>query len=136
MTHQPFGCQSVDGIVLALVRNGWAKGANLGFPATDEELLEFEEVQDRPNFYLQGGHPEMISRLVLYPNYGEQQNDVGLELVLDPNLNLIIGARMFECYAGSAITIDVRQLVTLPPTPEAVGLLLHRWEQSWHTQTS
>ena len=25
---QPFGCQSVDGIVLALVANGWTKTAN------------------------------------------------------------------------------------------------------------
>ena len=140
MTHQPFGCQSVDGIVLALVRNGWAKGENLGVPVTGKESLEFEEVHDRPNFHLDVGGPGNglggLPKLVLFPNYGDQQNDVGLWLAFDPAMNLVVAALMFECYAGNAIVTDLGQLATLPPTPEAVGLLLHRWEQSWHAETS
>lgn len=101
---QPFGCQSVDGIVLALVANGWTKAVNFQAPSNlmAGEPIHLPKVESRPFFYLNLGDPELFDRLILHPQYGEQSDDVGIEL-----------------------------LATMKPTPEAVGLLLHQWEQSW-----
>ena len=95
------------------------------------DQIHLPRVEGCPFFYLNLGDPELFDRLILHPQYGEQSDDVGLELVVDHRRNLVLGSLMFECYAGSACDVGIELLATMKPTPEAVGLLLHQWEQSW-----
>ena len=52
------------------------------------EPIHLPKVEGSPFFYLNIGNPQLLDRLILHPQYGDQSDDVGLELVVDHHRNL------------------------------------------------